>query len=224
MPVRIIDPGGKYGYELAAEVLALMVWPDEPLDVQEKARRMLCGWFVRVLKQRADASGADVERLIRSDYALLNQAMVQECMDETAGKLEQRLVAGHIAIAFMQDAGDEPPVGSPENLGPRTVENVIAFVAAQQGIHEDNLRKRIWRPSWKVVHLAAAWAVKIQESQIRTGSAPDIFDLMANHENLLALLAEAERYEALVDRSRSLTKASKLLERIRFVRQGSAGW
>lgn len=232
MPIYTIDFTGMRPYEAAAEVMSIIAWPS-PKDAIRRGRtcELLCGWFAREILVLGAKHGFDPDPLIRASHAAIDRQEIAAANRKLHAIMKRRLQAALIAIAIFQGVAEEAPLKTPEGLSRRTLEEVISFAAEKFGaeldsprerINEDNIRKRVWREALPVAHIVAAWAVRTQDT-IRAGqSPPDLLGIMSNLQNLLDILAEAERYEAYFDRAPATRQSAAALVRIRNGRQGSA--
>lgn len=216
MPERQIPLIGRHPYEVAAHVLAILGFPEADEMSQEEVANRLCSWFVYEFARQALPQGIDPEPVIRPRYAMLPEEQVAPEMTELCRRLERRLAAGHITVGILQGIGPGRPASEPELLGKRTVANLIGWYAQEKNVDADNFRKRSWQPSLPVIHLAAAWAVSIQDQQRARGEAQDIFQFLLSLDPVLKLIADAQSFEPLVDKARPLKSASACLIRLRL--------
>lgn len=217
MPERQIPLRGRLPYEVAAHVLAIIAFPEADDDRLSEVANRLCSWFVYEVARRALPLGIDPEPIIRPRYAMIPEELVSTEIADLCRQLERRLVAGHIAVGVLQGAAPERPISEPELLGKRTVSNLIGWYAQEAGIDADNLRKRTLQPSRPVIHLAAAWAVMIQDQQRARGKAWDVFQIMLSLDPVVKIIIDAQSFEPLVDKIPSLKSASAALIRLQLV-------
>ena len=81
-------------------------------------------------------------------------------------RIQERLVAGRMSIAFLQRAILGQAEELPETVKRLSVNEMAGLVLEDAGQSEpDNVKKRVWRPSRPVIHFCAAMAVTGQQLQ-----------------------------------------------------------
>ena len=215
MQLFSVPPGAK-PYELTAQVLAVIAYPKPgEAEKREIAAAHLRAGYVRWLHARDGESAKDFARL---EDALIDAHEAAKTLRKLETILRKRLLAATMAMYFLKAAEQDPPSSTWPNVGKLTIENVSAVVAEHERIDARNVR-RVFSDASPVLHFVAAWAYRIAESTRLKGSTPDIYELMRSPPEIIALLEQAKVFEALIDRSPSLSAAQASL--IRFSpRQG----
>jgi hypothetical protein len=104
------------------------------------------------------------------------------------------MVAGRMAIAFLQRAASGAAHTLPRELKRLSLNEMAAFVREDAGQADTtNVLRRVWAPSRPVIHLAAAAAIVGQKFQKR-GLTIGLFDRHLVEE----VLVEAETLKALI--------------------------
>ena len=208
---------GRFAYEVTAQVLAIFAFPEATEARMRELADLLCLWYADELFHRADRLKFDPRPHLNPEHARPAPREIGKFIQQMNYRLRQRALAGHVAIAILQEAAPGEPHHTPEDLGERTVENVMLWYLRHEGGDEANFKKRRWRPSQCVIHLAAAWAVKNQDCERNGLEPPGIFDLMHSVDNLVQLLDEACAYEAHVAAASRLKLANENMIRFRLV-------
>ena len=206
-----VDFGGSQPFEISALILANLARPGE---AEAKARVELYGsllsWLIRDRCSR-DPEWGNSPQLIIPVYMCRSERLIERDMRTVWRCMRDRLIAGHMAVAFLKEAETGIAPKLPNGMKRLSINEIATSVASDIGIMDaGNLETRVWRPSLPVLHLCAAWAVCVQEYKRERG-----LDLMINisfmDEQFLRLLLErAELYEPLLERSRLKIKPEKL--------------
>lgn len=215
MPMFDVQPGAK-PYELTAQVVAAMAYPAvEDSEKRATATAHLRAGYVRWLHAQIGESARDFARL---DDALIDPHDAAKTRRKLETILRKRLLAADMAIYFLKAAEMDPPPTTWPKVGKLTIENVSAIVGERERIDPREVR-RIFSAAYPVLHFVSAWACRISEQRRLTGDAPDVYALMHTPAEIIAILEQAKAFEALIDRSPSLSAAQAAL--IRFSpRQG----
>jgi hypothetical protein len=118
-----------------------------------------------------------------------------------AKRLGERLVAGRMAVPFLLAAelGRVPRL--PRGVRRLSLNEMAAFVLNEAGLSDpNNLKRRIWRPSAPVIHLAAAMAVVGQE-RIRSGMQTSLELFLLSADFVRAIIQRAQLFADLIDKA-----------------------
>lgn len=216
MPFFEIRQGDK-PYGLTAQLLAVIAYPasaqiSDRVAAAAHLREGCAHWLYR-------KHGEEAKPLINLCDAFVNQTKSRKGQRKLEPILRNRLLAGHMALHFLKGVNAVPPVSEWPGIGKLTIENVSAVVGEKNQKSDDRHVRRLFSEASPVLHLVAAWASLTAESQRASGSAPDIYELMASTHAAQTLIETANEMAVLIDQSPSLRKAQATL--IRFSpRQG----
>jgi len=216
-----VDFAGPQPFEIPALVLAAIAWP----GAQEARQRLslftsLCVWLIQA-RADADPAWAMQPQPIKPIYLTWPAAQRAKDLRTFQRRIRDRLTAGHLAVAFLQEAesGDLPRL--PPGALRLSLNQLTKTVTDDLGIEDpENVEARIWRPSLPVIHLCAAWAASVQEAQREQGRTPTIVDLDTDPTFLRLVLARAVLNVPLLAKSR-LKIAPERLIRFSFGEVGS---
>ena len=111
MSIRNFELAGRFSYELAADVFAVLMSPDASEAQLAAKSLMFRAWFVRELDALGHQLEFDPSSLMRPEYCLVDRADVEQFGRDACRQLEHRLVAGQAAVAFLQQAHNVAPEG-----------------------------------------------------------------------------------------------------------------
>lgn len=198
-----VDLEEPISYEVPALFLAVLGWPGpKEAESRQGFYESIC---VELIRHRCATEPEWACRHIPIMPALLtiSERERQRDLRTLERRLMDRLTAGHMAVAFLQEAESGTPPELPEGVERLSVNQLAAAVAPDRGIADpENLETRVWRPSLPVLHFCAAWAVCIQEVQRETGREPSFGDLYALPGFLALVLTRAALFEVLLQKSR----------------------
>jgi len=207
-------------FEVAALVISTWAWP----GATEAAGRhrlylSLCSWFIRDHAAR-DPEWAQQPQWIRPDQACRADADIKQDRRTLDTRIKDRVTAGHMAIAFLQEAETGTVPKLPPGVARLSVNQLAGHAQRERGIADlANIKTRVWRPSLPVIHLCAAWAVIAQEHFNEHGTRLVLDQVMRRPEFLALLIYRAQLYEPLVERSRMNISSDELI-RFRPMRGG----
>ncbi len=154
-------------YERGAAVLLALACPGElDSDLGSQRYLSLCG---KALWLQSLATPDDWTPItVKPQYVFRDVKIIDRDVAFIAKRLGERMVAARMAIPYFQQAelGRLPPL--PNGLKRLSVNQMAEFVSPDAGMKDpENIKKRIWKASRPVIHLAAAAALIGQELKRR---------------------------------------------------------
>lgn len=204
-------------YECGAMLVSLLAYPQREAGVtqRENLRRSLCAIALRA--QFGEETDAWTKpRLMKPVYALRDARQIERDEKPLKRLLHQRMIAARMAIGFLQEVELKRTPKLPKGIKRLSV-NQMAGLALEDGRESDatNVKKRIWKPSLPVIHLAAATAV-IKDMADKAGFGPlSIGHLITNRIVIERIVQEAQRYEPMLFESK-LKIRPETLEKVRL--------
>lgn len=154
---KLIISAQREPFEIGARLFAAIAFPavNEAIE-RRRASDAWCAALINATKKAAPSISADLdERFPR--YASLDERSIKKALRKTRSRLRDRQVAGHMARGFFQEFLDQRPAVLPEPMARLSLNELSKFVGREAGQHlPENTRKRAWRPSRSVIHLASA--------------------------------------------------------------------
>jgi hypothetical protein len=186
-------------YKTGAKLLGRIVYPKP----EDSARRImledaLCYWALHydARNDPEDRSQVSVSRA----YFGFTQAQLDQHLKFAGKRLEERLMAGRIAAAYLRyfEEGRIPIVLG--NIKRMSLNQIVGFVASSEGYTgTGNFEQRFWRPSKPVIHIAAALAVVGQEWK-RRGEVLGLLHLLLNQEHVIDVINRAILFADMIKR------------------------
>ena len=183
-------------FEAGASLLTLLAYPEEDCeDKRGELHASLCALAVRAIYPR-DAESALRPQAIKPIYAFRTEREIKRDLRTLQRRHRDRMIAGRIAIAFLQKArGITPKL--PEAGKRLSINTMSEAVAADAGYADpENVETRIWRPSVPVIHLAAAVQILLNESTTPLEAS----DLLHHRPLIEWVVQAAEEFEGLFAR------------------------
>jgi hypothetical protein len=207
-------------FEVAALIISRWAWPGVNEAVgRDRLYLSLCSWFIRDHAAR-DPAWAEQPQWIRPDQACRADADIKRDRRTLDTRLKDRVTAGRISIAFLQEAETGMVPELPPGVARLSVNELAGYAQRELGVADvANMKTRVWRPSRSVIHLCAAWVVIAQEHFNEHGTRLVLDQVMRRPEFLALLIHRAQLYEPLVDQSRMRISADELIK-FRLVRGG----
>ena len=212
-------------YEVGAALLALLALPDGSEMERVNLMATLCHLRWRGLVE-SDSPEAASEQLVRPNYLTRTDDQIRTDLKFFKANLEDRVVAGRMAIPFLRKAEGTLPAKLPRDIK-RVSLNELADGAkrdlavvkrGRKGAEADaaNIRSRVWRPSLPVIHLAVGLAVTMQDSE-RTGAGEVLYPHFLEHEWLIErVIAYADYCAFLIEEKRALPGKAVPLIKVRL--------
>ncbi len=181
-------------YEVAADIFALLAYPN-PKEHERRVltQRRLAGQHIR--RFLADREGLlDTPMSIPPVYLLMDR----RSLSTNASHLEKRWRKRQDAAATLMPFVIAAIAGEDPHKGIRSVDLKASKrrVRKRAGVEDaHNFRKRHWKDSGTVLHLAVAWCLMIREWAAAGKTGPSPFDLMQDKALLGDLLLRAEALE-----------------------------
>ncbi len=202
------DPDSLEDYEIGAALATIIALPPSLGDEEKRSRyhTILCAEALRERYKR-DEEWANTPQRLKPIYAFYDLGAVAMDMNTINRQLQHRLQAAHVAIAFLKEAetGQIPPDLPPDakRLSVNELVRTLKLVDEEAGeeINVDNFETRVWRPSLPVIHLAAAFAVNMQQAA-KEGKQTSAGDLIFDQAIIADIIGKAELYEELLPKSK----------------------
>ena len=122
------------------------------------------------------------------------------------------MTAGHMAVAFLQEAETGAKPKLPPKVPRLSVNAMASYAMEERGITDQaNMKSRVWRPSRPVIHLCAAWVTLAQAHFAEHDVPLEPVEAMRKPEFLALLLYRAQLIEPLVERSQLNIAADDLI-------------
>lgn len=154
---------------------------------------------------------------VRLPYAFRDRDVIERDTTFAANRLQERLVAGRMAIPFLQRAALGPDFRLPPKLKRLSVNQMAEFALADaEQSDPSNLKSRYWVPSQPVIHLAAA-AVVVGQELLRSGEILRVESLLTWPALIKTIVRRAELFEDLIVRDPEFPVKSEKLVRVRLV-------
>jgi hypothetical protein len=184
-------------YECGAALLAVLVCPDERSETRRAELYLsLCGraLWERYLEKPDDWTPV----VVKQPYVFRDRKIIDRDIRIVGKRFGERMVAGRMAIAFLQRAASGAAHTLPRELKRLSLNEMAAFVREDAGQADTtNVLRRVWAPSRPVIHLAAAAAIvgqKFEKRGLTIGLQRFLFDRHLVEE----VLVEAETLKALI--------------------------
>lgn len=214
----VLNLNGPDVYEAGAALLTLVAYPSETDAVAlGSLHKSLCAIALNERAKR-DPVWANEPQLIKPTYAMRSPDEMKRDLRTIDRRLRDRLVAGKMAIAFIQEAqtGERPSTLS-EEVKRLSINEMAKFLYREAGqSYPENFESRIWRPSLPVIHVAAA-ILAVTRLKYGVSQPPLEFSvaLLEDREVIDAVLTKAEEYEDLIAQSKQLKPVPGKLIRFR---------
>lgn len=166
-------------YECGAALLTILARPQE-IDGERSGQLYLslCG---KALWLRRWLSSEDCTPIIvKPQYVFHDPDVLDRDVPYVVKRVGERMVAGRIAIPFLQQAQLGRLPSLPKEIQRLSLNQVVEFVLDDTGQAEaGNVEQRIWATSRPVIHLAAAAAIVGQ--QLRKSGHPLALETLLFH-------------------------------------------
>lgn len=192
-------------YEAGAILVAVLAYPGSHEDEKrEPLHRALCALALRA-RIETDPDWGNSPQLIKPAYAFCPEREVSKNLQTLKRRLRDRMTAGRMAVAFLQEAVTGTVPKLPKGLKRLSVNQMAELVLEDVGQTEpENVETRIWRPSLPVLHLAAACQVLMQTTEREAGRSIHIGDLIEHRSIIEQVIRVAEDYRPLLAKSARL--------------------
>lgn len=194
----VLDSKNHSLFECGAALLALLAFPSSTDAVRTEIVTSLCSDHLRANFKEA----GNPEELVKAKYAFREEGTIRKDLKKLDRLVRDRMVAAHVAIAFLQNAiGLRPNLpGDVKRISLNQL-SVFAMGLANQSIPE-NFKTRIWRPSRPVLHLAAAVAVAINDRERMGEERTSYGNIISDIDFLFDVLRYTREHEILIKRSK----------------------
>ncbi len=164
MPVIGVNVNGGAGYEGGATLLAVLAWPDVLDDDKAMAERhaAICQLYLQA-KADVDQDWAMTLQVIKPLYMSRPWPEVLAYERQLQHRLRVRMAAARMALPFIIE--DERSGVTPKwPKGTLSLNKMAERVIDDTGESDtSNIKKRVWRPSRPVIHIAAAVAIAVDQ-------------------------------------------------------------
>ena len=162
-----IDLADASTYEAGATLLVVLAWPEALDDGDAMGRRhaAICQMYL-MARAEGDTEWANEPQLIKPLYLSRPLSEVAAIDRQLRRRLQSRMVAARMIMPFLVEADGS---GVTPKWPARSVSvNKMAERVLPDTTESDpsNVKSRVWRASWPVIHLAAAVAVAIQQGEV----------------------------------------------------------
>jgi hypothetical protein len=173
-------------YECGAVLLAVLACPRADDEKSSELYRSLCGkgLWLRYLKNADDWTPI----LVKPQYVFRDRKVIDRDVAYVAKRLEKRLIAGRMAIAFGLQT-------LPKGIQRVSVNQMAEFVLDEaEQVDVSNVKRRFWAPSRPVIHLAAIAGQKLSKG----GELVGLERFLINRAFVEEVVRMGEELEALV--------------------------
>jgi hypothetical protein len=191
-----LDPELLNPFEIGAMLIAILAWPEPHLVEQQMlgAEALCSGW----LTEACEMCPEEAPRLKTQfpEYAGVTPKAAKARLRTLRRRLNDRMVAARMARGFMQEALTGHVV-LPATMKQLSVNQLSRLVKTDRPTIDDPemIERRVWRPSWPVIHLALAFDVLLT----KLGADAASFQYPIDNEGLNAWIIEvAWRHELFV--------------------------
>ena len=184
-------------HECGAALLTVLTAPQGSVD-DERADRFtsLCAKGIEL--EHLMNPDAETPITVKPKYVFRDREIVDRDVRYVARRLGERMVAGRMAIAFLQRAELGPAYRLPKGLERLSLNALAAFVSEDAGQADaTNVLRRIWKPSRPVIHLAAA-AARIGQRLRQLGHPTWLETFLFSRPFVEEVVADAERLRGLI--------------------------
>lgn len=199
-------------YERGALLLTVLAVPDA-LEVKRglEIYRSLCAralWLDH-LQNQDDAHQITVQ----SRYIFRDRSVVDRDVSFVEKRFRERMVAARMAVPFLQ-RGANLEVRLPKGVKRLSLNEMANFVLEDAGqAVVQNLLRRVWRPSRKVIHLAVG-ASYMGQLSLRAGQPIGMDLLLSDNDYLSAVLSCGEEFAKLIESDPTFPAKGKDLIRL----------
>jgi hypothetical protein len=179
-------------YECGAVLSAVLACPGADDEKSSELYRSLCGMALWLwhLKNADDWTPI----LVKPQYVFRDRKVIDRDVAYVAKRLEKRLIAGRMAIAFFKKAIGLQTL--PKGIQGVSVNQMAEFVLDEaEQVDVSNVKRRFWAPSRPVIHLAAA-AVIAGQKQSKGGELVGLERFLINRAFVEEVVRMGEELEA----------------------------
>ncbi len=196
----ILDFSASETYECGAMLLAILAYPVDAGDTHRAAlHASLCSEYLR--DRYANTADDAIPQLLKPVHAFRKERDIKKDLKTLNRRLRDRLVAARIIIGFLQEASGDT-VKLPAGVTRLSLNQLSAFVQMDANQTEpENVETRIWRPSIPVIHLAAAVAVVLNNSERAGIQQTSWGDILDSRPLIDEIVKYAQLYEILIENS-----------------------
>ncbi len=193
--------------ELGLALMVSLAFPDRKDDALFLGNALadLCHQYL-LIKWESDPQAAHLPQLMKPIYAFRDQKRLEKNLKNFDRRIQERLHAAKMAIAFLQEAHTEArPARLPKSIGRISLAQLSGLISLDvQNNDQANIHKRIWQPSLPVIHLAAALAVYMNSLAPASLTPMHLFELIERPGFRATLIDFSNDYAALLITSKQL--------------------
>jgi hypothetical protein len=197
--------------EIGAQLLAILCFPDYE-ERRQAAARGFCARLVKWNIAEFPEHAAELRKRF-SDYAGMFDWEVKRALRGVNTLLRYRAVAGRMGRGFLQERYYGQPAVLPSPMVRLSLNQLSMLVQREARQSEpENVEKRIWRPSRKVIGLAVAF-----DQVVDSGAANDNGFLLQDLATIDEIIKKAIQHETYVLEDSRFGVTAEELVRVRWI-------
>jgi len=183
-------------YICGAILVTLLAFPEGSEETRAAFHASLCAKYLR--DRYLGSEDENIPILMTPLYALRPEKDVQRDLKTLERRLRDRMIAAHVAIAFLRKAAGATPK-LPPGITRLSVNQLTHYVSSMAGqTEQNNTESRIWRPSLPVIHLAAAVVIAINDGARNSSAKTSVGDILHSRALIEEIVRNAQDYEDLI--------------------------
>lgn len=196
-------------FEVGAHVIGILAFPSD----RQKADAAATAWCAEYVQAHSKLFPETAKDVLDKypEYAPLRPWEIRRGLRSAKTQLRYRSVAARMSRGFFYEDVFSRPAQLPNGMARLSLRQLGILVKRESRQHDpDNTKKRIWRSSRKIIHLAAAFDQEVDaDASNDNGVRIDDYDLMAR------VLRRAEWHEQFVLKDDRFGVSSDDLIRVR---------
>nr|WP_295671692.1 hypothetical protein [Sphingomonas sp.] len=206
-----LDPNLCEPFEIGALMIAALAFPGK--NEEDAMRRATVAWCAdQIAKTMAAEPSSDAADLF-PHYAKADAKDVRRAIRTVTRRLRDRFVAARMARGFLNEATYGAPAKLPDKMERLSLNQLCLLVLHESGQSEpENVEKRTWRPSLPIIHLASAFSLM--------GEMSDVSEIIYDFQDLdqhREIVASALKHEEMVLADNRFGVKPENLIRLRWV-------
>lgn len=196
-------------FEVGAQLLGILAFPENPV----RARAAADAWCAQMIQ--ADLvvfpDSAEIVRVDYPQYARMRNWEIRRGLRSATTRLRYRAIAARMSRGFFFENLYSQPAELPEGMTRLSLNQLSVLVKPESRQNDpENIEKRIWRSSRKIIHLASAF-----DRLVDRAAANDNGYHIADYRLTARILELAEARERIVLEDRRFGVAHDDLIRVR---------